>query len=129
MRKWKYTVSSNNIWASFDGGTVEARTIQQAQIKAGAELQVQFDKANAALAANPETAGMTIEFNMGNIELELVKTYNHAMNISFTVLSDSDTNPDTGEILKGLLRAIELVKEDPNELLERTEVHDTFEVE
>jgi hypothetical protein len=129
MKKWTYLLSTNVIWASFDGGEVLAHNHIEAKIKAKAKLQEELAKVNAALEANPETAGMDIDMNFDEIEIELVKSYNHAMNFSFTVLSDSETAPNQREIRKGLEAAMITLKDDPIELLQRTEIHDTFEIE
>jgi len=125
--KFTYTNSTNTIWTSFDCGEVEANNHHEALIKAEAELQVKLDIVNAALAANPETRGVTIEMNMDNIEVTPVKSFNHVMNFNFTVESDSEDAPNTNEIRNGLTKGIDALKNDPIELLERTVITDTVE--
>lgn len=71
-RTYKYLLTTSVIWASFDGGTVQASNHHEAKILAEYELKAQLDKVNAALAANPETAGISIDMNFDEIEVELV---------------------------------------------------------
>ena len=58
-----------------------------------------------------------------------MRRFNHAMNFSFTVFSDSEDKPSPDEIKTGLNRAMRLMERHPEELVERCEIHDTFEVE
>ena len=58
-----------------------------------------------------------------------MKKFNHAMNFSFTVISDTEDSPSPDEIKAGLIRAIDLMDKYPEELVQRCEIHDTFEIE
>jgi hypothetical protein len=73
MKYWEYYLPSNSMWSSFDFGHVKAETLKQALIKAEAEIRYQLNKANAALAANPETAGLNFDINCDGIEIKEVK--------------------------------------------------------
>lgn len=129
MKTFKYILPSSNIWASFDGGEVEAENAEAALIKAEAEITVQLEKVNGALAVTSNTKGMNIGMDFDNIEVEEVKGFNHAMNMSFTVISDIEDSPSPEEIRTGLQRAFKLCKDDDDELVDRCEIHDTFEIE
>lgn len=73
--KWKYTVSTNTIWASFDYGEVEADSSEEAFELAKEELQQNFDKANRAFnhSTNGEALGFRIEFDADQIQIEPLK--------------------------------------------------------
>lgn len=129
MKTYKYSVSTETIWTSFDGGTVKAENYSAACTKAEAEVQYHLDITNKALAANPETKGITIDISMDQIQVNEVKKFDHAMNFSFTVLSNSEENPSAAEIRTGLDKALDTLMDDPEELVQRTEIHDTFEIQ
>lgn len=67
--KWDYSVSSNSIWGSFDSGTVEAETYEEALQLAITELNHNFYVVNLALS----NFGHTVEFSESSIELEKQK--------------------------------------------------------
>jgi len=130
MKKYTYTCTSNTVWASFDEGEVTAQNRDGALIKAEAEITFNLDRANAALAKLGD--GLSISMDMDQIEvtevIEKEPVFNHAMNMSFTVLSDTEDSPSPEEIRTGLQRAFKLCKDDDDELVDRCEIHDTFEV-
>ena len=67
MANWSYTVSSNSLWTSFDYGTVEADTYEEAYEKAYTKLKEDFDFVNDCLAK--AGSDKTIEFYMHGIEV------------------------------------------------------------
>jgi hypothetical protein len=69
MKTWDYKLVTPAMWASFDYGTVEARTIEFARAQALTELQNNFQKVNEVLASADVTKGMTIEFEKSCIEV------------------------------------------------------------
>lgn len=72
MRYWRYSVSTNTLWASFDFGTVSAETLNEARNKAIEKLTYDFSKVNDALSHCDNTQGFTIDFNKDSVELEEV---------------------------------------------------------
>lgn len=70
MKQWNYSVSSNSVWTSFDYGTVEAETYEEALEKAKAELKENFDKVNEILNSQDET--FTIDYDERYIEITLI---------------------------------------------------------
>lgn len=70
MKKWHYAVSTSTIWASFDFGTVEAETREEALEKAKVKLDYNFKKANDILDSCDPTIGFTINYDKSQIELE-----------------------------------------------------------
>ena len=73
MPKYEYNLDTQNMWSSFDYGTVEADNYPEAMNKAHAELKEAFEKVNLALAHCDNTDGMTIEFDASQISLKEVK--------------------------------------------------------
>tara|TARA_R110000851_G_C12715346_1_gene527818 strand:+ start:196 stop:429 length:234 start_codon:yes stop_codon:yes gene_type:complete len=73
LKKYNYLLSTNTVWCSFDGGTVEAENTAEALRKAENELTRELTKVNLALAANPETKGMDISMDLDQIEITEVK--------------------------------------------------------
>lgn len=71
MAKYNYTVSTNNIWTSFDFGEVEADNIEDARKLAIEQLTYDFAKANDALAHCDNTIGFTISFNPDDVTLTI----------------------------------------------------------
>tara|TARA_R110000796_G_scaffold58413_8_gene135002 strand:- start:8166 stop:8579 length:414 start_codon:yes stop_codon:yes gene_type:complete len=67
--KWKYILTTNTIWASFDGGEVEADTREEALRLAEEELTANLNLVNEVLAINPSTANATISMGMDQIEV------------------------------------------------------------
>lgn len=76
MHEYEYTVSSFNIWSSFDYGTVMADNYKEARAKAIAKLNEDFAKANDALKHSDNTKDFTIEFDKDNVSVQL-KTKSH----------------------------------------------------
>jgi hypothetical protein len=68
--KWYYSVSTNTIWTSFDYGTVEADTREEAKQKALDQLKYDFQKANDALEHCDVTQGFRVEFSESQIEIK-----------------------------------------------------------
>jgi hypothetical protein len=66
---YQYSVSSNSIWASFDYGTIEANSPEEAREKAIAELKYNFQKANDALAHSDNTKGFSVSFLEGEVKV------------------------------------------------------------
>ncbi len=64
-KKWDYSVSTNTIWTSFDFGTVEAETYDEALEKAKEELKKDFQRANDALAI----IGFSAEYDDTQVEI------------------------------------------------------------
>lgn len=69
MKKWNYTVSTNTIWTSFDFGTVEAETQEQARKKAIEKLKYDFSKVNDALRHSDNTNGFEVYFDESQVEV------------------------------------------------------------
>tara|TARA_R110000787_G_scaffold43760_2_gene107195 strand:+ start:892 stop:1272 length:381 start_codon:yes stop_codon:yes gene_type:complete len=69
LLEYSFTVSTNNIWTSFDFGTVFAHNITDAKEMAVKKLRSDFDKANQALSL----LGMTMEFNADAVQIEVKK--------------------------------------------------------
>lgn len=70
--KWEYSVPSNNIWTSFDHGTVEANTYQEAQQKAIEQLKYDVRKCNEVLKSADITKDFEIEFEFEQVEITLI---------------------------------------------------------
>ena len=66
---WQYMVTTNTIWASFDFGTVEADTREEAKEKAEKEIKNNLDKCNKALDSNEDTKGFTVSIDLGQMEI------------------------------------------------------------
>jgi|DEB0MinimDraft_12_1074336.scaffolds.fasta_scaffold00751_2 hypothetical protein len=133
MKYWKYSLTTNTVWTSFDYGEVIANTYEEALVLAEAKLKSHLDAANAALEANPETKGMDIGMYFDNITVELnkqkSKRYDMAMDIGFVVYSDNE-QPNDDEILAGLKRRIKMLEENPSEIKEAVgayDIVDTYE--
>jgi hypothetical protein len=69
--EYEYTVSSFNVWTSFDYGTVQARNQIEAKKKAIAKLKEDFEKANEAFNHCDNTKGFSVEFDTQNVEVKL----------------------------------------------------------
>jgi hypothetical protein len=69
MKKYRYSVSTNTIWASFDYGDVEAENIEDARVKAIEKLKYDFKKANDALEHCDITKGFTIGFSEADVDV------------------------------------------------------------
>ncbi len=68
---WEYNNSTERIWTSFDYGTVEADTYEEAVQKAKKQIEYDLKKANDALAHCDITDGFIIEMNLDQIEITL----------------------------------------------------------
>jgi hypothetical protein len=73
LKAYRYSCTSNSIWASFDGGEVFAIDYHEAKAKANAELKEAFEKVNLALAHCDNTLGFTVEFDGENTVVEEIK--------------------------------------------------------
>ena len=71
LREFEYSCSTNTIWTSFDFGTVMAVDSQRARQLAKAEIEESLEKVRLALEHCDNTAGMTIEMNLDNLEVKL----------------------------------------------------------
>lgn len=73
MRTYRYTVSTNSIWTSFDYGSVDAESIEEARRLAIQELKSNFEKANDALRRCDSTRDLdfSISFSEGSVSVEL----------------------------------------------------------
>ncbi|GAG30142.1 unnamed protein product [marine sediment metagenome] len=69
MKTYNYSIPTPCVWASFDYGTVEAETIEQAREKALKELKYNFQKVNEVLQSADVTSGFCIEFEKDSIEI------------------------------------------------------------
>ncbi len=49
MKKYNYSISTGTIWTSFDYGTVEAESYEEAKIKAMEQIEIDFEKAREFL--------------------------------------------------------------------------------
>lgn len=72
MKKYEYTVSSNNVWTSFDYGQVEANSKEEALAKAIEKLSKDFEKVNNALLKSELVIGASVSFDPKNVEVTLV---------------------------------------------------------
>lgn len=79
--------------------------------------------------ANVWTSNDNIDLSQIQVTEAKKPRFNHAMNMSFTVLSDTEDSPSPEEIRTGLQRAFKLCEHDDDELVDRCEIHDTFEIE
>ncbi len=73
MKKYKYTISTNTIWTSFDYGEVEAEDYADARKKAITELSYNFQKANDAFKFCDNTKDFALEFDPTQVEIEEIK--------------------------------------------------------
>ncbi len=69
LKTYHYTVSSNNIWTSFDNGKVIAVNPDEAHRLALKELNENFAAANEALKHCDNTLGFTLDFAPHSIEI------------------------------------------------------------
>lgn len=69
---WKYQLTTNTIWTSFDYGEVEADLIEEAREKAIKEIEYNLKKVNDALNHCQITEDFTIEMDFSQIEIEPV---------------------------------------------------------
>ena len=72
MKKYRYSVSTNTIWTSFDYGEVEAENIDDARTLAIEKLKNDFKKANDVFDHCDITKGFTINFDEKQVEINLV---------------------------------------------------------
>lgn len=72
MKKYTYGVNSPSIWASFDFGTVDAKSDAEARELAILRLRADFEKANYTLGLNVATKGFAINFNEGDVLVKQV---------------------------------------------------------
>ena len=128
LKKYNYLLSTNTVWCSFDGGTVEAEIGSEALRLASEELTRELDKANAALAANPETKGMDISMDLDQIEITEVKEFSHVVNFNFVVQSFNEKNLTAHELRTGIERGLGLLEGNNHELLDRTTITDTVQI-
>lgn len=68
--RYRYSVSNNTIWTSFDYGEVEAVSPEMAKKLAIEKLRYAFLKANDALEFSDNTAGFSIRFNEDEVTVE-----------------------------------------------------------
>lgn len=68
---FEYSVSTATIWTSFDYGTVEANSIEEAKEKAIEKLKYDFSKVNDVLASADVTQGYSVEFDENSVEVKL----------------------------------------------------------
>ena len=73
LKAYRYSCTSNSIWASFDAGEVMAEDYFDAKAKANAELKEAFEKVNLALAHCNNTLGFTVDFDGSNTVVEEIK--------------------------------------------------------
>jgi hypothetical protein len=73
MKKWNYNVTTSTIWASFDFGTVEAETYEEALEKAKVQLAYDFKKVNEILDSCDPTIGFTVSYNESQIEVDEIR--------------------------------------------------------
>lgn len=73
MKKWDYSVTTYTIWSSFDYGSVEAETYEEALEKAKAQLDYNFNKVNEVLNSCDPTIGFKIEYDESQIEVNEIK--------------------------------------------------------
>lgn len=65
---WKYQLTTNTIWTSFDYGEVEADTREEAYEKALIELKSNLCKANEFL----DSTRFTIDMDFSQLEIEAI---------------------------------------------------------
>lgn len=70
MKKFRYSVSTNTIWTSFDYGEVEAENMEKARQKALEQLAYNFQKANDVLDHAEITQGFKVDFDKTQIQIE-----------------------------------------------------------
>ena len=73
LKAYRYSCTSNSIWASFDAGEVMAEDYFDAKAKANAELREACKRVNIALAHCENTLGFTIDFDGSNTVVEEIK--------------------------------------------------------
>ena len=67
---WGYSLSTEVIRLSFDHGTVQARTYEEAKVLAIADLKKKLAAANSGIELIKGMEGESIDMNFDNIELE-----------------------------------------------------------
>ena len=72
MKKYNYFCTTNTIWTSFDHGQEEAKDKEEALKKAKEELEYNLEKVNHVLASSDVTSDFNIEFDLSQIEIELI---------------------------------------------------------
>jgi hypothetical protein len=55
--------------------------------------------------------------------------YNHAFTIAFEVISENPKGATNEEIISGLEKRLNILKNNPDEIQEATDIYDTFELE
>ena len=70
-RIWKYSLTTNTIWTSFDNGTVIANSVEEARDLAIQEIKYRLDKVNHVLASADVTQGLTINMDLDKNQLEI----------------------------------------------------------
>jgi hypothetical protein len=70
LPKFKYQLTTNIIWGSFDNGVVEAETIEEATKLAMDEICYNFEKINEALTNYKPTLGFEIDMDVSQIEVK-----------------------------------------------------------
>jgi hypothetical protein len=73
MKKYRYNISTNTIWTSFDYGEVEAENLEEAREKAIEKLKYDVKKCNDAFKYCDITQGFEIEMDYKQVEVELIK--------------------------------------------------------
>jgi hypothetical protein len=72
-KTWEYSLTTATIWASFDYGTVEAMTYDEAKEIAIAEIKKKLNDVNTVLSENNSTFSSVISMDFTQIELKEVK--------------------------------------------------------
>ena len=69
MKKYEYFLPSYAMWTSFDYGTVEANSLEEARKKAIEEVKYKLSKVNEVLNTADVTQGYKIEMDLSNLEV------------------------------------------------------------
>lgn len=70
-KQWEYSLTTNTIWASFDHGTVTAKTIEEARELAIQQIKYDLQKVNDALASSDNTQGFFVDMDLDKNQLEI----------------------------------------------------------
>lgn len=130
MKTFRYKITTNTIWTSFDYGEVQAENRDDAERIAIERLTEDLELVNQKLSQFATTKHMVINMDLDQIEIEEVipetPRYDMLCDVGFTVLSDSKV-PTNNEIITALERRLEMLKNNPDEIQEAIGIVETFD--
>lgn len=69
-KKWEYSLTTNTIWASFDHGTVTAKTSEEARELAIQQIKYDLQKTNEVLRSADITKGFFVDMDFTQLEVK-----------------------------------------------------------